>query len=75
MIQIPFNLTILFITLLWVLVRLAVYCKTKTFSWKREAQLLLVYICLVVIVRLMRRRKFSLSIAFTSLFSNSSGTR
>ena len=52
MIQIPFNLTILFITLLWVLVRLAVYCKTKTFSWKREAQLLLVYICLVVVVRL-----------------------
>ena len=52
MIQIPFNLTILFITLLWVLVRLAVYCKTKAFSWKREAQLLLVYICLVVVVRL-----------------------
>ena len=52
MIQIPFNLTILFITLLWVLVRLAVYCKAKAFSWKREAQLLLVYICLVVVVRL-----------------------
>ena len=52
MVQIPFNLTILFITLLWVLVRLAVYCKTKAFSWTREAQLLLVYICLVVVVRL-----------------------
>ena len=52
MIQIPFNLTILFITLLWVLVRLAVYVKTRAFSWKREAQLLLVYICLVVVVRL-----------------------
>ena len=52
MLQIPFNLTILFITLLWVLVRLAVYCKTKAFSWTREAQLLLVYICLVVVVRL-----------------------
>ena len=52
MIHIPFNLTILFITLLWVLVRLAVYFKTKVFSGKREVQLLLVYICLVVVVRL-----------------------
>ena len=52
MLQIPFNMTILFITLLWVLVRLAVYFKTKVFSGKREVQLLLVYICLVVVVRL-----------------------
>lgn len=52
MLQIPFNMTILFITLLWVLVRLAVYFKTKVFRGKREVQLLLVYICLVVVVRL-----------------------
>ena len=52
MLQIPFNMTILFITLLWVLARLAVYFKTKVFSGKREVQLLLVYICLVVVVRL-----------------------
>ena len=52
MIQIPYTLTIVCISVLWVLVRLAVYRKTKTFSWKREAQLLLVYICLVVVVRL-----------------------
>lgn len=45
-------MTILFITLLWVLARLAVYFKTKVFSGKREVQLLLVYICLVVVVRL-----------------------
>ena len=52
MIQIPYPLTILFISILWILVRLLVYFKTNRFSWKREAQLLLVYICLVVIVRL-----------------------
>lgn len=52
MIQIPYPLTILSISLLWVLVRLWVYFKTNRFNWKREAQLLLVYICLVVIVRL-----------------------
>lgn len=45
-------MTILFITLLWVLARLAVYFKTKVFRGKREVQLLLVYICLVVVVRL-----------------------
>ena len=52
MIQIPYPLTILSISILWVLARLWGYFKTKRFSWKREAQLLLVYICLVVIVRL-----------------------
>ena len=52
MIQIPFPLTMICISLLWILVRLSVYFKTKVFSWKREAQLLLVYICLVVVVRL-----------------------
>ena len=52
MVQIPYTSTVLFITILWVLVRLAVYLKNKAFSWKREAQLLLVYICLVVVIRL-----------------------
>ena len=52
MIQIPYPLTILSISILWVLVRLLVYFKTNRINWKREAQLLLVYICLVVIVRL-----------------------
>lgn len=52
MIQIPYSWTIICISLFWILVQLAVYYKTKAFSWKREAQLLLVYICLVVVVRL-----------------------
>ena len=52
MIQIPYPLTMICISLLWLLVRFAVYFKTKVFNWKREAQLLLVYICLVVVVRL-----------------------
>ena len=39
------------ISLLWVLTR-ALICKwTKTYSWKRELQLLLVYICIVVVIR------------------------
>jgi len=39
------------ITLVWVLVR--IYCSKKphTVSWKREAQLILVYICIVVVAR------------------------
>ena len=52
MIQIPYALTILSISLLWVLARLALYFKTRIFNPKRELQLLLVYICLVVVVRL-----------------------
>lgn len=39
------------ITILWILVRVSVYRKTNHFSWRRELQLLLVYICIVVVVR------------------------
>lgn len=40
-----------FITLIWVIARSAIAIGFKDFSLKRELQLLLVYICLVVIAR------------------------
>ncbi|MBO4592206.1 MAG: VanZ family protein [Eubacterium sp.] len=41
----------IFITILWIITRFVVSVKTKTFSIKRELQLLLVYICIIVITR------------------------
>lgn len=51
MLQISYPVLFAIISLIWVLVRF--YCARKTghFSWKREAQLMLVYICIVVVVR------------------------
>ena len=51
MIPIPYLPVMIGITLLWILVRAVVCYKTKNFSWKREAQLILVYICIVVVAR------------------------
>lgn len=51
MIQIPFKLTMILITLVWILVRSVICFKNKQIQWKREAQLLLVYICIVVVAR------------------------
>jgi len=42
---------LLCITALWILVRSAVNLWQGRISWKREAQLLLVYICIVVVTR------------------------
>lgn len=39
------------ISVLWVLVRGAVFLRSKHVQWKREVQLILVYICLVVVAR------------------------
>ena len=51
MIQIPYRGTVILITCLWIFVR-AIWCfREKKFSLKREAELMLVYICLVVVVR------------------------
>jgi glycopeptide antibiotics resistance protein len=41
----------IFITIVWILVRAAIAIAFKNFSVKRELQMLLVYICLVVIAR------------------------
>ena len=51
MLQIPFSGTIAFITCLWILCRSCVWLRTKRFFLKREAELILVYICLVVVAR------------------------
>ena len=51
MILISYANMVLAISLVWILVRCFRYSKTKVLSWKREAQLILVYICLVVVAR------------------------
>ena len=51
MIPISYATMVICITTLWILNRVAVIRKRKTVNWKREAQLILVYICLIVIVR------------------------
>ena len=50
MIQIQYSTMVLFISILWIINR--ILCnRGKTVSWKRELQLMLVYICIVVIAR------------------------
>ena len=51
MIQISYAFMVILITVLWLIVRTVVWTKQKSFSWKRELQLLLVYICLLVVTR------------------------
>lgn len=41
------------ITVIWVLVRAVVALSKKNFSWKEELKMLLVYICIVVIARIV----------------------
>ena len=50
MIQIQYSAMVIFISILWVINRI-LYNRGKIVSWKRELQLMLVYICIVVIVR------------------------
>ena len=51
MIQISYTSMVVFISIIWCAVRLIYAMKNKRFSWKRELQLLLVYICMVVVAR------------------------
>ena len=51
MIPISYASVMIAITILWVLARANVCRKNGCFSWKREAQLILVYICIVVVAR------------------------
>ncbi len=51
MILISYTSMVVGISLMWVLVRGIIAFRNKTFSWKRELQLLLVYICIVVVAR------------------------
>lgn len=51
MIEISYSTMVLAISILWLLVRFAVFRKKGNVSWKRELELLLVYICIIVVVR------------------------
>ena len=51
MVEITFIQMIIFISAVWILLRLFFVLKNRTFSIRRELQLLLVYICIVVIAR------------------------
>ena len=51
MIEITYMQMFVFITLIWVIARFVIAIRSKKFSVKRELQMLLVYICLVVIAR------------------------
>ena len=51
MIEFHYSTMVILISILWILVRAIVNFKNHNFSLKREAQLILVYICLVVVAR------------------------
>ena len=51
MIYITYPFVIGLISLLWIGSRILVWKKTGVFSFKREAELILVYICLIVVAR------------------------
>lgn len=51
MVQIYYPTALAVISVIWCLQRALTAFKTRSFSWKRELQLLLVYICIVVVVR------------------------
>ena len=51
MLKISYTAMVTVISVLWLLIRLIIGLKQKRFDWKRELQLLLVYICIIVVVR------------------------
>lgn len=51
MIQISYTAMVIFISVLWILVRGKVWLRSRAFHWKRELELLLIYICLIVVAR------------------------
>lgn len=51
MILISYASMVTVISCLWILTRVTVCIQEKKFEWKQELQLLLVYICIVVVVR------------------------
>ena len=51
MIAISYTQMVLGISLMWLLNRMVFWFRTKKVDWKREAMLLLVYACIVVVVR------------------------
>ncbi len=53
MLEISYLQAVVCISILWLLVRLIMFMRTKHMDWIREAKLLLVYICLIVIARIV----------------------
>ena len=53
MFEISFLQMVIFITAVWILVRYLVNRKMNQVDWKRELQLMLVYICIIVISRMV----------------------
>ena len=51
MIQISYTAMVILISVIWCLARLVCAIGSKQFRWKREGQLLFVYICIVVVAR------------------------
>lgn len=51
MIEISYLQMVLTISVIWVFVRAVCAVREKRFDWRRELQLMLVYICIVVVVR------------------------
>ena len=51
MISISYSAMVILISVIWFLVRVYFWINQKEICWKREAQLILVYICLIVVVR------------------------
>lgn len=51
MVQITYSALLILISSLWILFRIFFFLKTKQFLWKRELQLMLVYICIIVVAR------------------------
>lgn len=51
MIQISYPTLLLFISTIWILVRFFYFIKTRNIRWKRELELMLVYICIIVVAR------------------------
>ena len=51
MVEIHYSAMVILISVLWVLVRAIINLKNHSICWKRELQLMLVYICLIVVAR------------------------
>lgn len=51
MIQISYTSMVVFISVIWCLVRVICAKKARQVDWKREIQLIFVYICIVVVAR------------------------
>ena len=51
MVQISYTSMIILISIIWCLVRVLFALKNKRMNWKREVQLILVYICIIVVAR------------------------